>query len=200
MASIKHLIEKVSECGCADSPEGRMERFELLFEYLLLSHSGNLCEIGAGVGLTTRIMLKAAKQRDRKVLVIDPFENEWDSMPPGYGNYPFSVFSDNTIGYRDQLVLCRNNSMSSYATDAMMATGPFAFVFLDGLQYHDNVLREIQYSAWYGASIICVDDINRNTSISQVPSAVAAFLEKNSDKYELVKTRPLIEGYLIRKV
>lgn len=195
----RHLIKQIAGIGDPTSPEGRMVRFKEIFDYLLLSHTGNLCEVGAGAGLTTRIMLNAAKRHDRRVLVIDPFEDEWNTMPDGYGKpYPFSVFADNTVGFRDQLVLCRHNSLSSYATDSMMAHGPFAFVFLDGLQYHDNVLREIQYAAWYGAEVICVDDINRSTNISQVPSAVAEFMSKHGDKYEFFDFG-LIEGYLIKK-
>lgn len=197
--TVRHLIKQVSEIGAPTSPEGRMVRFKELFDYLLLSHTGNLCEVGAGAGLTTRIMLDAAKRYNRRVLVIDPFEDEWNTMPDGYGKpYPFSVFADNTVGYRDQLVLCRHNSMSSYATDALRSFTPIAFVFLDGLQYFENVLQELNMMASLGAEIICVDDFNRVTKISQVPLAVASFLSAPECKYEFLDFG-LIEGYLIKK-
>lgn len=196
---MEKIIQHISTLGKPDSPEGRMERFGAMLDYLLINHSGNICEVGAGAGLTTRIMLHAAKTHSRKVLVIDPFEDEWNSMPDGYGKpYPFSVFADNTIGYRDQLVLCRNNSLSSYAHDALMAITPIAFSFLDGLQYHANVLKELHIMSSFGVEVICIDDINRETNISQVPSAVSEFLGDPDCKYKLVQTHPLIEGYLIR--
>ncbi len=193
-----HLIERIVTIGDATSPEGRMVRFAELFDYLLLSHQGHLVEIGCGAGLSTKIMLRAAAARSRRVLAIDPFEDEWNSMPDGYGKpYPFSVFADNTVGYRENLTLCRHNSLSSYAHSALVELGPIAFVFLDGLQYYANVLKELHIMAAFGAEIICIDDVNRNTNISQVPDAIATFMSE-CDDYEFINTG-LIEGYLIRK-
>ncbi len=194
---IKTIIEDACKLGKPDSPEGRMERFDYLLDYILQLDMGNLIEVGCGSGMTTKIMLAAAKKYERKVIAIDPFESD-STMPEGYGGYPFSVFADNTVGYRDQLVLCRHRSLSSYSLDAINANGPIAFAFLDGLQYRTNVLNELRLCAVKNVAVICVDDINRLTDVSQVPLAVRDFM-KECDKYEFVGN-DLIEGYLVLRL
>jgi hypothetical protein len=47
--------------------------------------------------------------------------------------------------------------------------------------------------------IICVDDMNRSTGISQVPLAIPEFL-KNNPKYELIYETWMRECYLVKKI
>lgn len=197
---LSDLIIEASKIGASQTPEGRMERFSFLLDRLLAFTPGNLIEVGAGAGMTTKILLEAAKKYDRKVLVIDPFEDGWKSIPSTYGEpYPFKKFLHNVKDY-DNLVLCKHESLSYQAVDAIRELLPCAFVFLDGLQFRDNVYNELNMMAMRNASVICVDDANRLTNESQVPLALEAFLcgdDIDNSEYHLVKTN-LIEAYLIK--
>lgn len=194
-------VFNVSGIGAGHSPEGRMHRFTVLLDSLLPMCSGNLVEIGAGSGMTTRVLLQAAETFNRRVLAIDPFEDGWASMPVGYGvPYPHAVFREQVKGMESRLTLCQNLSASSFAWEAIDRHRPIAFAFLDGLQYQGNVVKELEMMQKAKAVVIAVDDVNRLTDVSQVPLALREFLERDGCEYEMATVcRPLIEGYLIRK-
>lgn len=199
---LSDTITTASAIGDAQSPEGRMIRFSHILNIILPHTPGNLCEIGAGLGLTTRILLSAAEKFDRQVLVIDPFENAPEGTPEGYTKpYPYEKFIENVGGEQERLILARHTSLSRNAWLQLESVRPLAFVFVDGLQFHHVVLNELYMLGRIDARVICVDDINRNTSISQVPAAVRDFLSSTigSDYMMPDVQRPLIEGYLIRK-
>lgn len=198
---IAYCIYNASRIGAQMSPEGRMQRFEKLLDALFPVISGNLLEIGCGAGLTTKILLEAANKWNRRVLAIDPFEDAWNSMPSGYGEpYPYNKFQSVVSGIDQRLVLCRNLSASSYAVQAVSDASPIAFAFLDGLQYQSNVVKELEMMQNAGVSVICVDDVNRLTDVSQVPLALREFLDSDGCAYKSAEVnRPLIEGYLIRR-
>lgn len=178
-----------------------MERFAALLDSLLPVCGGNLVEIGAGAGLTTRVLLTAAEKFNRRVLAIDPFEDGWAQMPNSYGMpYPHAVFRDQVKGMESRLTLCQNLSASSYANEAVHRYSPIAFAFLDGLQYQSSVLSELEMMQKAKAIVICMDDVNRLSDVSQVPLALREFMKRADREYEPVEvSRPLIEGYLIRR-
>lgn len=198
---IAYCIFNASRVGVQMSPEGRMQRFEKLLDALFPVVPGNLLEIGCGAGLTTKIFLEAANKWNRRVLAIDPFEDAWNSMPSGYGEpYPYQTFQSMVAGIDQRLTLCRNLSVSSYAVQALKDAGQIAFAFLDGLQYQSNVVKELEMMQNAGVSVICLDDVNRLTDVSQVPLALREFLDSDGCQYVSAEVnRPLIEGYLIRK-
>jgi len=185
---IEDVINEISYIGSPDTPEGRTYRIAELARHL--NHQGNFIEIGAGTGHTTEKILKASTG---KVLVIDP----WESDVPGYGGYSYDDFYERTKGYNN-LVVAKMSSYFKEVESYLRDIKPIAFAFVDGLQFKENVLSDLFLMSAYGARVICVDDINRSTPISQVPEAVAKFLEGNK-LYKRVKTREnLIECYLIR--
>lgn len=187
---IETLINEISYIGTPDSPEGRTYRIGTLVKSL--ETKGNLIEIGAGTGHTTEKLLKTG----RTVLVIDPWQ-ELHGQPQGYGIYSFDEFTERTKGY-DNLVICKYPSHYKEVDAYMKDSGPYAFAFVDGLQMKENVLSDLFLMAAFDVPVICVDDYNRSTEISQVPVAVAKFLQGNT-KYKMVKTREdLIECYLIK--
>lgn len=191
-------ITRISEIGAAKSPEGRMERFKILLDEILPDTPGNLLEIGAGNGLTTKILLQAAEKFNRKVLVIDPFESAWDEIPKSYGEpYPFNTFYTNVRQWDHRLIICRHKSLAKESMTALEKTSPFAFAFVDGLQFHNVVYNELKIISALKVPLICVDDFHRMNTNCQVPTAVAAFLGNYHD-YKQIETRQLIEGYLCR--
>lgn len=189
---IEKIINEVSYIGTPESPEGRTYRIGVLADTLPIK--GNFVEIGAGVGHTTLKLLRASKSR--KVLVIDPWQSD-EFQPPGYGVYSYEEFCERTEGFPN-LVVAKMPSYFKEVEKYLSALGSIAFAFVDGLQYKENVLSDLFLMSAYGAQVICVDDINRSTPISQVPEAVEKFLQGNN-KYKRVETREnLIECYLIK--
>jgi len=139
MISLESKIEQLAgtgDCG----PFGRTERISMLLPFVLNRYPGNLIEIGAGNGNTTVKMLEAAK--DRVLIEIDPFEKGWDSMPASYGEpYPKQIFDNATKNFGN-LILLQMRSDDVQVPFELKKHGPFAFAFLDGLQYLDNVLYD----------------------------------------------------------
>lgn len=189
---IETLINEISYIGTDNTPEGRTYRIGEIARALTIK--GNFVEIGAGTGHTTEKLLQASK--DRRVLVIDPWQSD-KQQPPGYGVYSFDDFKERTKGY-DNLVVAKMPSFFKEVENYLCDIAPIAFAFVDGLQYKENVLSDLFLMSAFGATIICVDDYNRSTPISQVPEAVNKFLEGNKN-YKMIETREnLIECYLIR--
>lgn len=189
---IETIINEVSYIGAAETPEGRTNRIGVIADTLPIK--GNFVEIGAGTGQTTLKLLQASKER--KVLVIDPWQSD-EIQPPGYGVYSFNEFKEHTKGY-DNLRIAKMPSFHKQVENYLFDITPIAFAFVDGLQFKENVLSDLFLMSAFNAQVICVDDINRSTAISQVPEAVEKFLAGNKN-YKRVETRePLIECYLIR--
>jgi hypothetical protein len=72
---------------------------------------------------------------------------------------------------------------------------------VDGLQYKDSVISDLNLMKKLNCNIICVDDFTRNTNESQVPLAIDEFLATNSDyvmlHYEDIAVRAKV--FLIKK-
>lgn len=177
--NIEKYIQQITELEDAESPEGRTNRFGLMMDTILENTEGDVYEIGCGYGHSTAQFLKAAKKFGRSVVAIDPFND---------GVYPYKDFLKRVKGF-DNLFLTKDSSQ-----DLSGLTRQAAFAFIDGLQTKEAVLHDLNLCS--NAKIICVDDINRETPTSQVPAAVEEFLKLGT--YRMVKTRKLIECYLIK--
>lgn len=160
-----------------------------MYEYLnniLEKENGNIIEIGAGVGETTVMLLEYAKKFDRKVIVIDPHELGWNDMPESYGKpYKYDEFIYNTKSYHDYLIHIRLSSQDKGIKDELVKYTPYSFAFVDGLQYKSAVLGDLRLMDSFDVSIMCLDDYNRVTELSQVPLAVEEFI-REFKSYDLV--------------
>lgn len=161
---------------------------------------GNIVEIGAGKGDSTVMFLQAVKDTDRKVCVIDPFESGWNDMPSSYSRpYPKSLFIQNIEEYQNNnLILIEKSSQDQSVFEDIKHLTPVSFFFIDGLQYEDAVLSDLDLAVKCDSEIICLDDYTRSTDISQVPSAVKKFISKNYSYYLEHKDGDR-ECYLIKK-
>ncbi len=140
---------------------------------------GDIAEIGLGVGGTTQILLKYAKEHNKIVLGVDPFEEDWENMPESYGTpYRYGDFKKCLVGYEKNFVLCKENSLSNEAEQFLKR--PLCFAYVDGLQYKNAVLSDLNIVNH--AEIICVDDYDRLTGISEVPLAIKEYLNKSNRK------------------
>src|SRR3990167_10670984 len=80
--------------------------------YALENHTGDIVEIGAGLGESTKHFLRLAAEFNRKVLVIDPFESGWNEMPESYGKpYPLVGFHANVKAHKDRLTIHQKSSL-----------------------------------------------------------------------------------------
>src|SRR3990172_2654101 len=139
-----------------------------ILEECLQKHEGDIIEIGAGHGDNTLEFLKLADKYNRQVIVIDPFEAGWGEMPVSY-RYAYGIFEEKVKEYKHRLYLHSKTSLCITSESTCKATN-IAFAFVDGLQYKGAVLNDLGIVSH--ADLICVDDMDRETSQSQVPSAV----------------------------
>jgi len=135
---------------------------------------GDIAEIGAGVGNTTYNLAKIARESNRQVLVVDPFEKGWKEMPSRYGEpYPKGKFITNVKKYIDCINLHEESSLCESSEKFLSV--PLCFAFIDGLQFKGAILSDLRIVSH--AKVICVDDMNRITGQSQTPSAVKEFIK-----------------------
>ena len=172
------------------------DRLTEVFNNLLSVEDGYCIEIGAGYGETTVKLLNQVK--NYKIIVIDPFEDGWDNMPESYGKpYPFFLFQNAIKQFSDKVILIKKSSDDSSVIDELLKYKPIIFSFVDGLQYTDNVLYDLNMMDKLNCKVICVDDYNRLTNISQVPLAIEEFI-KNNKNYDVVYQNDNKEIYLVR--
>lgn len=172
------------------------DRLTQVFNNLLNIEDGYCIEIGAGYGETTVKLLNSVK--NYKIIVVDPFEDGWDNMPESYGKpYPFFLFQNAIKQFSDKVILIKKSSDDSSVIDELLKYKPIIFSFVDGLQYTDNVLYDLNMMDKLKCKVICVDDYNRLTNISQVPLAIEEFI-KNNKNYDVVYQNNNKEIYLVR--
>jgi len=172
------------------------DRLTHVFNNLLSIEDGYCIEIGAGYGETTVKLLNSVK--NFKVIVVDPFEDGWDNMPESYGKpYPFFLFQNATKQFSDKIILIKKSSDDVTVIDDLSQYSPIIFSFVDGLQFVDNVLHDLNMMDKLNCKVICVDDYNRLTNISQVPLAIEQFI-KNNKNYDMIYQNNNKEVYLVR--
>lgn len=179
------MRDVIQRCASVDDP---LDRFRLILSRI----TGNVLEIGGGVGVSTVEFLKRAKQINKTVYVVDPFEDGWDSMPESYGKpYRHEDFLRNVADYARYLQVIKKSSQD--CGNEIAALPDIGFVFVDGLQFKDAVLNDLKNAEATGARVICVDDVDRLTGESEVPLALKEF--KTSYQYIDIGKR---EGYFIK--
>jgi len=172
---MKELIEQI------DFTQSRGDYMRIFIDSLLSKVEGNIVEIGSGFGENTRIFLEASKKYSRKVLAIDPWESGWDEMPKGY-QYSFDIFWETVKDY-DNLIIHKYSSQDGSCPFMIGTLTPIAFVFCDGLQTREAVLSDLRMMEQFNPAVICVDDANRLTGLSQVPLALQEF----ESEYKVIK-------------
>ena len=143
--------------------------------YACENFKGDLVEIGLGYGDTTKLLLPVAKEHERELIGIDPFESGWDNMPKSY-QYEYDKFLKNMGGEIDKsLIIVKSNSLSSEAEKHCSCR--LAFAFIDGLQYKGAILSDLRIVAH--AKVIVLDDYDRDYFYSEVPTAIRTYMKQN---------------------
>ena len=157
-----------------------------------------ILEIGAGEGINTKAFLEIAKNKNANVIVIDPFEDAWGSIPESYGKpYPFSKFQETTNSLSKYLIHIRK---SSAIVSPLEIIKPVSFCFIDGLQFVESVIKDLELCTALNPKVICLDDYERNTAISQVANGIDKFIQSTHVKYNLIIDKANIrrKAYLIQ--
>ena len=158
--------------------------------------SGNIVEIGGGEGLNTIRFIKIAKEQNRKVITIDPFDDIPGADESYFKPYPLEKFSLNVGDCTGYLSLLRLPSQHESVQLTMLKHKPVGFVFIDGLQTKEAVLSDLRLAESLDAEIICVDDYDRLTESSQVPLAVREFTTETNYTFIDIGKR---EAYFIKQ-
>jgi hypothetical protein len=152
------------------------------FEKSVKNNLGDIIEIGAGHGDTTVHLANLGVKYNRRVFVIDPFEDGWDKMPDSYGRpYPYNTFKERVLDRYNNVTLIKK--FSNDTTLANQLKKPISLAFVDGLQYEENVVEDLSLMQSLEASVICIDDFTRDTGISQVKRGMDKFLPDSKYRF-----------------
>lgn len=170
----------------------RMARHRVLLPQILEKVEGDILEIGAHRGASTRMFCEIAEKFGRKVYVIDP----WDGRQEGDAGI-YGEFVANTADCKNLIV----HRMGSEKPEAFQAIKDikFAFIFIDGLHSYDAVVIDFtRYRTLLSAhGVICVDDWTGPYEFcDQVRRAVLEHL--NDEFVEIFSPGSLIERYIAR--
>lgn len=191
MLDLKNLFESVKK-----------ENFILeICEIFIKEYGGNILEIGAGEGFSTFNFLRICDNfnKNSKVIVVDPFESGWNEMPPTYGTpYPFKQFESRVEPLKDYLELIKKSSQDQSVYEDLKNSLPITFSFVDGLQYKDAVINDLELMHKLNCKLICVDDFTRLNECSQVPLAVEYFLNQYDYTFYTDEQTIRSKGYLIK--
>ncbi len=196
--SLSNLVRERTACKVCNGAQGRTIRIRDMLPYLLDVVQGDLVEIGAGIGVTTVAMLMSTVKRGRTIVVIDPWEDEFDGHANVYTYKEFQAVISSYSVYDTQFIpdrhlyVSRMRSQDARAAELVGEAKPLAFAFIDGLQTYEAVLSDLELVN--GAAVICVDDIQR----SPVARAVDAFMS-NCHYVRCSTSIPVMETYLIRR-
>lgn len=189
---MKELLEIYNSFSCVE------ERISEIARFVLYKIPGNIIEIGLGYGQITLPLLKVAQTFNQKVIGIDPFEKAIGKVSKEYIEpYPFEKF-EKAVAPFDNFILYKEFSDDPTLYSKMINQLPYSFAFVDGLQFIDNVISDLNLMYRLDVKVICVDDMNRNTSWSQVPKAIELF-RKDNKQYNLFYPKETKECYLISK-
>ena len=165
--------------------KNQRERLKRICELSLNNTEGDILEIGAHIGLTTKIFCELARKYNRKVMVIDPWNGQQE------GNQSVYVeFMKNTKGYDDVLTVHRQSSLLPESRE-IIQNNKFAMCFVDGLHTKDACRYDIE-SCINQKGIIAVDDLTWSPGLKDL---VFGFSEKYKRKN--VVNNKIREGYII---
>lgn len=166
----------------------KSKMFEMILNDLLPQAEGDILEIGALTGTSTKVFCETAAKFGRKVYVVDP----WNGSQEG-GDSQYNQFLKRTEKY-DNLVVIKLSSNSDEAI-AKIKQMNLAFAFIDGLHTFEFALKDLQSAAGSlsGGGVLCLDDIN----IYDVKRAGEEF-NRNND-WHFVASDSFIEAFFCKR-
>ena len=137
------------------------ERAAKCAEWSVMNYEGDLIEIGAHLGKTTAVLAKIAKEHNRKLIVIDPWNGGTEAFD---GNIQYmhgdeyEIWCENTKEYSDVIELYRLPSQSP-ELPAILKEKQLCYAWVDGAHTTlalENDLELVRHCD----GVIGVDDIS----------------------------------------
>lgn len=169
------------------------ERIRAVAELNVQRHEGDLIEIGAFKGETTRYLCAVAQRYSRRVIVVDPWKTGTQDCDGG----EFETFLQNVEPYLDLVDVIRASSVEP-AVISEIATRKLAFAFVDGHHSYEACLSDI-CAVRHTLGMIAVDDLIVHPEIWWGDGVSLAFRRGATRTGRIAIRDPWIrEGYLLR--
>lgn len=167
----------------------RSKNLNDVLNYVMGIIDGDVIEIGALTGTSTKVFCEAASKFDRHVHVIDP----WNGSEAGDDSM-YSKFVERTSKYTNLHVL-RERSDSRAVIDSMRGKS-ISFCLIDGLHTYEAAYNDlINYCDVVApGGLMCLDDIN----LSEVRQAAVKFLEDRPE-WQMLEIEGHIESFFARR-
>jgi hypothetical protein len=132
------------------------QRLADLAEWSLGNYPGDLLEIGAFCGETSRLFAEIAARFGRRLIVIDP----WITGSQDCDGMEFEAFQKNIEPFRDHVDVWRSSSLED-SVIRRLKQRPLSFSFVDGLHTLKACFSDI-LAAGHTRGVIAVDDTRYN--------------------------------------
>jgi predicted O-methyltransferase YrrM len=167
----------------------RSKNLNDVLNQLLDSIEGDVIEIGALTGTSTKVFCEVASKFDRQVYVIDP----WNGSEAGSESM-YDSFVKRTSKYSNLNVI-RESSASQLAIDSMRDK-KISFCLVDGLHTFEAAYYDlINYCDLITpGGLICLDDIN----LPEVRAAAAEFLRVRPE-WQMLEIEDHIETFFSKR-
>jgi Methyltransferase domain len=169
------------------------ERISQVAELNIQRYEGDLIEIGAFKGETTKLLCEVARVHSRRVIVVDPWQTGTQDCDGG----EFQTFLQNVAPYLDLLDVIRASSMDPKVISEI-AKRTLAFAFVDGHHSYEACLSDIR-AVRHTLGMIAVDDLIMHPGIWWGDAVNLAFRRGATGIGRIAIGEPWMrEGYLIR--
>jgi len=154
MNTISEIVQKTYSLYPSCKGPTKQEGYKYLVTNLLEICPGNILEIGAFEGKSTRIFLEIAKSFNKKVYVVDPWNGQQEGTDQAY-----KKFLENTHDFSNLEVI--KQSSQNPVTINVISNMSLAFCLIDGLHKKSAVTSDIQgvQKALFSQGVILVDDV-----------------------------------------
>ena len=169
------------------------DRIRAVAELSVQRHEGDLIEIGAYKGETTRHLCEVAQRYSRRVLVVDPWQTGTQDCDGG----EFETFLQNVEPYLGLVDIIRASSVAPEVISEI-SNRKLAFSFVDGHHSYDACLSDI-CAVRNTLGMIAVDDLIVHPEIWWGEDVSLAFRRGATRIGRIAIRDPWIrEGYLLR--
>jgi len=134
------------------------ERLVWMADWSAEHFPGDFVEIGCRLGLTTVLLAEVARRHQRRVIVVDPWEDGvFDNVTNKESAAAYPEFLENTSEYSDIIDIIHLSSLDEEAKKNLRQR-ELSFSFVDGLHTYDACLSDI-LAVGHTKGIIGVDDL-----------------------------------------
>lgn len=172
----------------------RTERIPMILPTILEHVEGDILEIGAHEGCSTKVFCSLGAEYYRQVYVIDP----WDGRQQGDSTV-YQQFIVNTKDCKNLTIYRLGSENSKICENFETNNIKFAFILIDGLHSYHAIINDLTkyQNLLTPGGIICIDDW-------QGPYAFSAEIQRgtkaslNKSYYKLVTPISFIENYFMK--